>query len=152
MTHDTEESLAGPAIALSEIGFDQLETVERAVEIRCATGDRWTADWRGPPVSAVVDRAAVPPETTHLTFETADGYRACLDVHTALDGVLAVAMDGEPLDAAERPRLVCPGIEGIRTVKGVSAVVPASLSRGEDPEELEALGIGNDLDSSTADD
>ncbi|VTT85628.1 unknown [Halorubrum sp. DM2] len=150
MSHTTEASRTGPAISLSEIDFSRLETVERAVEIRCATGDRWTADWRGTPVSAVVDRGAVPPETTHLTFETADGYRACLDVHTALDGVLAVAMDGEPLDAAERPRLVCPGIEGIRTVKGVSAVVPASLSRDGDPEELEALGIGESGGEKTA--
>ncbi|WP_166377394.1 molybdopterin-dependent oxidoreductase [Halorubrum sp. BOL3-1] len=150
MSHPTETSRTGPAVSLSEIGFDRLEPVERAVEIRCATGDWWTADWRGPPVSAVVDRAAVPPETTHLVFETADGYRACLDVHAALDGVLAIAMDGEPLDAAERPRLVCPGVEGIRTVKGVSAVVPVSLSCDEDPGELEALGIGESDDAETA--
>lgn len=147
MSHPTEASRTGSAVSISEIDFDRLETIERAVEIRCATGDWWTANWRGTPVSAVVDRVTVPPETTHLVFETADGYRACLDVHTALDGVLAGAIDGKPLDAAERPRLVCPGIEGIRSVKGVSAVVPVSLSRKDDPEELEALGIGEGDDA-----
>ena len=150
MSHDTEGSRTEPEISLSKIDFDRFDTVERTVEIRCATGDWWTADWRGTPVSAVVDRTAVPPETTHVIFETADGYRACLDVPTALDGVLAVAIDGEPLDDAERPRLVCPDIEGIRTVKGVSAVVPVSLTRGEDPEDLEVLGVGESGGGQTA--
>ncbi|WP_281195074.1 molybdopterin-dependent oxidoreductase [Halorubrum sp. F4] len=132
--------------------MEPLETIERAVEIRCATGDWWTADWRGTPVAALVEEAEFPPETTHLIFETTDGYRACLDVHTALDGLLAVAIDGEPLGAAERPRLVCPGIEGIRTVKRVSEIVPATLSRGEDPEDLEVFGIGQQGDEPTTGD
>lgn len=142
MTHATDRPRTGPPVDLSEVDLERLETVERAVEIRCATGDRWTAHWRGTPVGALVEAVEIPPETTHLVFETTDGYRACLDVPTVLDGLLAVAMDGEPLDGTERPRLVCPGVEGIRTVKGVSEIVPATLSRGEDPEDLEALGIG----------
>ena len=80
MSHDAEGSRTGPTLSVSNI-VDRLDTVERAVDIRCAAGDRWTADWRGTPVSAVV---------------------------------------------------------------------PVSLSRDENPEELEALGIGEREDGRTA--
>ncbi|PSQ56571.1 hypothetical protein BRD22_05380 [Halobacteriales archaeon SW_8_68_21] len=54
MIHDAEGSHTGPTLSIPEIDFARLDTVERAVDIRCAAGDRWTADWRGTPVSAVV--------------------------------------------------------------------------------------------------
>lgn len=132
---------AGAAIHLAEQDLQRLDTVERTVEIRCASGDRWTASWGGTPVVALVDDVDPPLETTHLVFESDDGYRACLDVHTALEGVLAETRDGQSLERTDRPRLVCPHVEGMRTVKGVSTIRAVSLSRDEDPERLEALDI-----------
>jgi hypothetical protein len=89
----------------------------------------------------------LPPETTHLCFESDDGYRACLDVHTALESVLTTARDGTPLDPAERPRLVCPGVVDVRAVKGVAEIVPLSLLRDEDPKRFEAFDLGEETDT-----
>lgn len=127
------------AIAVSPGTLAAHETVEQTIAISCASGTRSPGVWRGTPVLALVGAGAVPPETTHLVFATEDGYRACLDVRTALEGMLAVERDGVRLDAVDRPRLVCPSIDGARTVKGVSRVVPVTLPPATRPEDYEAL-------------
>ncbi|MDZ5812092.1 molybdopterin-dependent oxidoreductase [Halorubrum sp. AD140] len=137
-----DEGLSRPdaqPIALADVDLTGVDAVERSITVRCATGRRSEAAWRGPPIAAVVERAAFPAETTHLVATSADGHRACLAVSAVLDGVLAVERDGTPIAEANRPRLVAPGIEGARTVKGVVAIEPLSLAPGEDPEEFEAL-------------
>ncbi|WP_135822231.1 molybdopterin-dependent oxidoreductase [Halostella litorea] len=127
-----------PPIDVASLALDGLESIERPAEIRCATGDWTTATWRGVPVAALVEARDVPPETTHLVVASGDGYRACLDVRAALECVLAVARDGEPIDA-DGPRLVGPDLDGARTVKGVSTVVPVSLPPSADPADFEAF-------------
>ncbi len=135
------------SISLSEFDLEEFETVERSATIRCATGHRSRATWRGTPVAALVEVVDLSLGTTHLCFESDDGYRACLDIHTALESMLAVARDGTALDAGERPRLVSPGVEGVRTVKAVSEIDPVSLSRNEDPEGCEAFHLGEENDA-----
>lgn len=147
MTMGSESAAgSGTTIHLAAVDLEGFESVERSATIRCASGHRSTASWRGTPVAALVDATDCPPETTHLCFESHDGYRACLDLHTALESVLAVGRDRTELDPKERPRLVCPGIEGVRTVKGVRTIEPVSLSRTEDPERLEALDLEGGTD------
>lgn len=128
-----------PADPISVDALDDFATVERTIDIRCASGDRTTATWRGVPVATLLEETAVPAETTHLIVASNDSYRGCLAVQRALQCLLAVARDGEPLEDADSPRLVGPGIEGIRTIKGVSTIEPVSLPPATDPEAFEAF-------------
>jgi DMSO/TMAO reductase YedYZ molybdopterin-dependent catalytic subunit len=130
------------AIDITDVDLASRDGIERSFEIRCASGRRSMATWRGTPISAIVEGTAIPAETTHLVVASGDGYCACLDVHTALHGLLAVTRDGTPIDEADSPRFVAPDIEGIRMVKGVSTIEPVSLAPAEDPERFEAFESG----------
>jgi DMSO/TMAO reductase YedYZ molybdopterin-dependent catalytic subunit len=125
-----------------------LEHRSREIEIVCATGDRFTERWRGVPVPILLESAAAPPETTHLLVDSRDGLRACIAVEDALEGLLAVAKGGRPLSAAgdHATRFVAPGVDGVRTVKGVGRIEAATLAPGEDPESYERRGESADED------
>lgn len=115
---------------------------EREYEIVCSTGDRYTEPWYGVPVPAVLEAAptSMPLETTHLLVDSDDGHRACVDVATALEGLLAVGKRGEALaDAAGHDTRFVAAVEGPRTVKGVTRLEAAVLEPGEDPEAYEEL-------------
>lgn len=123
---------------------DQLEDLEittAAVEIVCATGNSYTAAWTGPTVGSLLDESGVPPETTHVVVESADEYRVVIPVREAIQGVLSYLKDAEPIGAHQAyvNRLVSPGTEGARDIKGVSLIEPVTLSPDEDPERLENL-------------
>lgn len=131
---------------------------------RCASGDPIPGEWRGAPVDALLDDADAPPGTTHLLVRGADGFRICLPVVDALDGVLAIerrpvggdgtgdrggrdtAAGGYPVrdqvDATGLPRFVAPDISGTRTVKAVERIDPVALDPDEDPERYEDLLLG----------
>lgn len=143
MSHTTTHVEADRAsiISLADTDFASFPSRERTVTIRCASGTRTTAGWEGIPVPALLDRAEVPPDTTHLLIESNDGYRACIDICDALEGVIAETRDGQRLDDGERPRLVVPEIDGARTVKDVATITPVSLAPGEDPTALEDLQL-----------
>ncbi|MFC4541811.1 molybdopterin-dependent oxidoreductase [Halosolutus amylolyticus] len=111
----------------------------REFEIVCDSGDRHTDRWQGVPVLDLLERASVPAETTHLLVESTDGYRVCIDVEAALEGLVAVARNGEPLTAVAdyESRFVSAGTRGPRTAKDVWRIEPRSLSPGEDPDVYE---------------
>lgn len=134
--------VTGDAVSLSAFGLDSFEIVERTIELRCASGHRSTARWRGVSLLDVVERLSVPAETTHLIVTSDDGYRTCIEIRTTFEGMLALARDGILLADDERPRLVAPDLDGIRTVKGVTTLMPVSLPPDENPEQLEELRIG----------
>ncbi|RKD97709.1 molybdopterin-dependent oxidoreductase [Halopiger aswanensis] len=138
---EEETTIDGAALAA-------LPLEERECEIVCATGDRYTEPWYGVPVLEVLERASVPPETTHLLVESADGYRACVAVDTALEGLLALGKNGRPLaDAGDyETRFVAVGADGPRTVKDVARIEALTLEPGADPEAYE-IGVAPDPDS-----
>lgn len=115
-------------------------TTER-VEIVCATGSSYTAAWTGPTVGSLLDAAGVDPETTHVVVESADEYRVAIPIREALGGVLAYLKDDLAIGAHQEyaNRLVTPGTEGARDIKGVAKIEPVTLEPGEDPEALENL-------------
>jgi len=121
--------------------LSSLPTRERTLEIVCASGDRYVAAWEGVPIGPLLERASVPPETTHLTVESAVGYRVCVPIGRALEGLLAFARDGESLSTLEGfdTRFVAPGIGGPKAVKDVARLETATLPPSADPESYEEL-------------
>ncbi|EMA65223.1 molybdopterin-dependent oxidoreductase [Halorubrum kocurii] len=130
--------LASGTVACDALDDATLERVEE--EFLCASGERWGGVWRGVPVAALLDRpdVEVDPEATHVQVG-ADGYAVCVPILTALDGVLAVEREGEPLPPARRPRFVAP-VEAGRTVRGVRELRFLRLGPAEDPQDYEELG------------
>ncbi|MGM0371835.1 MAG: molybdopterin-dependent oxidoreductase [Halobacteriota archaeon] len=128
-------------VDVTEARLADFEITTEAVEIICATGSSYTADWTGPTVGSLLDAAGVEPDTTHLLVVSADEYAVTIPIREALGGVLAFLKDGVPIGAHQEytNRLVTPGTEGARDIKGAARIEPLTLEPGEDPEALENL-------------
>lgn len=118
-----------------------LEVETKTVEIVCATGSSYTAEWQGPTAASLFAAASVPPETTHVVVESADEYRVVVSVPEAIGGVLSYLKDGKPIGEEQEytNRFVAPGTEGARDIKGVARIESVVLEPGDDPESLENL-------------
>ncbi len=135
-------TVAGPdEFTVTADWLDELEVTTAEVEIVCATGNSYTAAWTGPTVGSLLEAAGVAPDTTHVVVESADAYRVAIPVREAISGVLSYLKDGEPIGGQQAyvNRLVSPGTEGARDIKGVSQIEPVTLAPDEDPERLENL-------------
>lgn len=145
-TTPTPRVRVGGAVAspyeLDDLALVGLADERIACRYLCASGRQWGGRWRGVPVSAVVERAVVGPDVTHVVTRGRTGHAACLPLAEALDGLLAVERDGTPLASLRRPRLVVPGVDAARTVKGVRRLEFRRLDPDEDPEDHEHLGGG----------
>ncbi|MGM0604129.1 MAG: molybdopterin-dependent oxidoreductase [Halobacteriota archaeon] len=109
------------------------------IGVECASGDWLEDDWTGVPVFDLLEQADVPPETTHVQFESVDGDLACVPL-ADLEGGLVAVDDGT--EAAENaPRFVSPHVLGPRTVKNLVCMRPLALAAGDDRVEYEALPI-----------
>lgn len=119
----------------------QFDVDTRSVTVVCASGNRHTAVWTGIGVDDLLDEAEVPPDTTHVTVESTDGYRVAVPVREAIDGLLAYLKDGVPIgqDHPYANRFVSPIVEGARDIKGVSRIEHSTLGPTEDPESLENI-------------
>jgi DMSO/TMAO reductase YedYZ molybdopterin-dependent catalytic subunit len=126
-------------VCLTERRVSTLPLREREIEIVCATGDRHTERWQGIPVSALLELMDPAPETTHLLVDSRDGHRVCVDVETALEGLLALARGGESLSATDgyETRFVATDAAGPRTTKGVEHIEAKTLTADVDPETYE---------------
>jgi len=120
-----------------------LPRVERRCTVVCATGERHTARWAGVPVTELLTEVGAPPGTTHVRLESRDGYRVCVPIRDALDGIVADTKEGAPL--AERAdygtRFVAPGVDGERLVKGLRRLEALALAPDEDPDRLENVTV-----------
>lgn len=117
---------------------DRFGLVERGCDTRCSSGDPFRGRWRGVPLSDVL--VDVDPTATHLLVEAEDGFRVCVDVGDAIDGILAVQrLDGDASNGL--PRFVVPGLEGTRMVKNVARIESTHLEGTDDPHDLEALNL-----------
>jgi len=105
----------------------------------CASGERWTDEWRGVPVPWLLERAPGDGEATHLRIHGAGDHVACVSLAAAFDGVLAVERGADSLPPADRPRFVAPGIVAARTVKAVRRLELVALAPDEDAEAYESL-------------
>jgi DMSO/TMAO reductase YedYZ molybdopterin-dependent catalytic subunit len=99
--------------------------------------------WTGVPVADLLSRVAAPDGTTHLRVDGGDGYRACIPVAAALDGLVAYARDGVAL-ARTGPyatRFVARDVDGARLVKGPRRIETLVLAPDDDPEQAERLTL-----------
>jgi len=112
----------------------------REWSFRCASGDEIAGPWSGVPLTELLAAADAPDDTTHLAVAGEDGYRVCVPVAAALDGLLAYRRDGAACEGA--PRFVAPGVSGVRTVKRVARIEALELAPEADPEDREELRLG----------
>lgn len=112
-----------------------VRTVERTLGYECLSGGYVDAVWRGVPLMDVVDAVGFPAETTHLVVESRDGYRSCVGIRVAIEGLLAFERNDDRLAA---PRFLAPEIEGPRAVKDVVALRPVSLDPDEERTDYES--------------
>lgn len=118
--------------------IDRFGLVERDCDTRCSSGDPFRGRWRGVPLSDVL--VDVDPTATHLLVEAEDGFRVCVDVADAIDGILAIRrLDVDSSNGL--PRFVVPGLKGTRMVKNVARIESRYLEGTDDPHELEALKL-----------
>ncbi|WP_191967171.1 MULTISPECIES: molybdopterin-dependent oxidoreductase [Haloferax] len=114
------------------------------VAVSCASGLRHESTWVGVPIDELLDVSDASPETTHIAVTSTDDCHVYVAIHDALSGMLALEQDGEPLD---KPRLVVPGIDGMRSVKNVAEVDAVSLDPDTDPLSLERHPKVDDTES-----
>lgn len=108
---------------------------------RCASGERWTGEWRGVPVAWLLDRLPETCEATHLRVHGPDGHVACVVLADAIGGILAESrLDGPARSDDGWPRFVAPRVVGARTVREVRRLEPLTLAAGADVEAYETIG------------
>ncbi|SEL32746.1 molybdopterin-dependent oxidoreductase [Haloferax larsenii] len=130
-------------VTLGPQDFETFPTTDRECTIECASGTRTTGTWTGVVLADLLDRVETPPETTHVRVTSTDGYAVCVDIVAALDAIVAVARNGEPL-AEHKPyatRFLGGKIDGARTVKGVAEIEPLALEPNADPSDLESMSL-----------
>ncbi|WP_251329286.1 molybdopterin-dependent oxidoreductase [Haloplanus pelagicus] len=115
-----------------------------SASFRCASGERWTGEWRGVPVEWILDRLQSDSAATHLRIHGPADHVACVALADAVGGVLAESrLDGPARAGGDGwPRFVAPRVVGARTVKRVPRLEPVALGAGEDVDAYETLDTG----------
>ncbi|SEP05633.1 Oxidoreductase molybdopterin binding domain-containing protein [Halogranum amylolyticum] len=137
MTNVAETAVLVQGDESVHIGHPELQALPRETKeivVSCASGLRHESAWTGVRVGELLAVADAPPETTHIAVTGADGCHVYVELADALSGLVATERDGETLDS---PRLVVPGIDGMRTVKDVVQLEAVALAPDEDPRTYE---------------
>ena len=115
----------------------EFDLVALPCETRCGSGDVIGGHWRGIELVELLD--GLDADTTHLLVESEDGFRVCVPIADAVDGVLAVDRLDTDFFPEGLPRLVAPSLSGTRLVQRVASIEGRRLSPSEDPEAFEDL-------------
>ncbi|MEM4782336.1 MAG: hypothetical protein QXG03_12365 [Halalkalicoccus sp.] len=126
----------GGDVAIDLRAGERFDREERRCEYVCESGERFGGRWRGVPIAELLDDGEFDPDATHLLVEAVDGFRVCVPVGRALDGILATERLDGPDDL---PRLIAPSIDASRTIRRVARIEGRQLASGTDREELERL-------------
>jgi hypothetical protein len=110
-------------------------TSRQRVGFECASGDWIEREYLAFPVTALIEAADFPADTTHVVLESSGGYRACVPVTATADAVIAVG------EGPGKPRFLSPDVVGPRAIKNLASIRPRSLGANEDIEEYERLPI-----------
>lgn len=123
-------------IALAD-AIAEFDLVELPCETRCGSGDLIGGHWRGIELVELLD--GIDADATHLVVESEDGFRVCVPIADAVDGILAVDRLDTEFFPDGLPRLVAPSLSGTRLVRRVVSIEGERLSPSEDPEAFEDL-------------
>jgi hypothetical protein len=138
---DSKVTLADTPAARDRFGWRTREFV-----IDCHSGRTIDGSWSGFPVAPLTEAAAFPADTTHLLVTARDGYRVCVGIRLALDGLVGfvcedVTVTGGDSDSAlrETPRFLAEGVDSSRTARDVEAIEAVTLRPDEDPHDYEIV-------------
>ncbi len=116
--------------------YDELRampSVDQIVTLECISnevgGDLISnAEWRGVPLSDILERAGVGPDVVDISFAASDGYSESISLDRAREGRVLVAylMNGVPLPPKHGypARLIIPGFFGLKSVKWLTRIEP----------------------------
>lgn len=135
-----DETLVLPGRSDTDGNF---EVVERTLTFECLSRGLITGTWRGIVVDELLERAAVPAETTHSVVTADDGHTVCLAVPEATDALLALTRIDESgtTDAAAMPRIVGPSLDGPRAIKNVARIESIAVAPSRNPAERESYNF-----------
>jgi hypothetical protein len=131
------EGVAVVPLTTADDADDSLISVEMGFS--CDTGTSASGVWHGHSLASLVDAVTMPEDTTHLVLRATDGFQVCVPIATALGGVVATTLDGDPIDDAHT-RFVAPGLDSTRCIRDVAVVEAVHLDPGEDRLEYESIG------------
>ena len=117
--------------------IERFDLVDFPCETRCGSGDPVAGHWRGIELAALLD--GVDADATHLLVESTDGFRVCVPVAKAIEGILAVDRVDTDFFPRGLPRLVAPSLSGTRFVRRVATIEGRRLPPSADPEDHEDL-------------
>jgi DMSO/TMAO reductase YedYZ molybdopterin-dependent catalytic subunit len=137
--------LVDQPITLSFPEIEQMEAVERQVDLPCVEGWTDTGLWKGVRLKEVLDRAGLAEGAETVVFSSPGGYTSSLTVADIdqTDPMLAYGVNGERLpDNQGFPlRLVVPDRYGYKWVKWVTGI---EVIQGEYEGYWESRGYSND--------
>jgi len=109
---------------LSLVDLTALGQVSREEVLDCTSGWALQTVWRGVPVGAVLDAAALSVRATRVVVRSVTGWYAELPVDEARGALLATAVAGRPLPHGNGApcRLVAPDRRGLEWVKWVTRI------------------------------
>ena len=85
-----------------------------------------TAEWQGPPLRFLLEKAGVPAEAFDVVFRAADGYSDSIPVERAMAGdvLIAYRMNGVPLPLGHGfpARAIVPGHYGMKSVQWLTEI------------------------------
>ncbi|WP_181690980.1 molybdopterin-dependent oxidoreductase [Natronomonas sp. LN261] len=117
--------------------IERFGLVDLACETRCGSGEPIEGHWRG--IELVEVLGDIDPDATHLLVESEDGFRVCVPVADAVEGILAVDRLDTEFSPEGLPRLVSPSLSGTRLVRRVATIEGTRLSGSADPAAYEEL-------------
>jgi len=109
-------------LSLSDLAA--LGEVSREAVLDCTSGWALRTTWRGVPLGAVLEAAALSQRASRVVVRSVTGWYAELPVHEAKAALLATAVAGEPLPHGNGSpcRLVVPDRRGLEWVKWVARI------------------------------
>jgi DMSO/TMAO reductase YedYZ molybdopterin-dependent catalytic subunit len=110
-----------------ELGLEDLAAlgvVERSAVLDCTSGWALRTDWRGTPLSALLDAAGAPARPTHVNVRSVTGWMVPLEPDDLPDALLATHVAGRVLPAANGApcRLVAARRRGLDWIKWVAEI------------------------------
>lgn len=111
-------------LSLDLASLAALGETERSAVLDCTSGWVMRTDWRGVPLTAVLDAAGADERALHVVVSSVTGWNVALSRGEAAGTLLATHVAGEPLPVANGApcRLVAPDRRGLDWIKWIDRI------------------------------